>query len=115
MTVEEWEKDFKSFVNELQMPRDDYKGIMEYIDDAISLLKEQEHKDKMFHALEDDWKRLKALLKEQEAVEPKQVDLYGNDEWWGLVCVCPDCKAEWMSDKADTHFCPKCGRAVKWE
>ena len=56
-----------------------------------------------------------ALLKEQEAVEPKQVDLYGNDEWWGLVCVCPDCKAEWMSDKADTHFCPKCGRAVKWE
>ncbi|MBR2556447.1 MAG: hypothetical protein IKE94_16490 [Aeriscardovia sp.] len=82
---------------------------------AVSLLKEQEHKDRMFRALEDDWKRLKALLKEQEAVEPKQVDLYGNDEWWGLVCVCPDCKAEWMSDKADTHFCPKCGRAVKWE
>jgi hypothetical protein len=54
------------------------------------------------------------LLKEQEAVEPKQVDLYGKDEWWGLVCVCPDCKAEWMSDKADTHFCPKCGRSVKW-
>ena len=56
-----------------------------------------------------------ALLKEQEVVEPKQVDLYGNDEWWGLVCVCPDCKAEWMSDKADTHFCPKCGKKVKWE
>ena len=56
-----------------------------------------------------------ALLKEQDAVEPKQVDLYGKDEWWGLVCVCPDCKAEWMSDKADTHFCPKCGQAVKWE
>lgn len=55
------------------------------------------------------------LLKEQDAVEPKQVDLYGKDEWWGLVCVCPDCKAEWMSDKADTHFCPKCGRSVKWE
>ena len=56
-----------------------------------------------------------ALLKEQDAVEPKQVDLYGKDEWWGLVCICPDCKAEWMSDKADTHFCPKCGQAVKWE
>jgi hypothetical protein len=55
------------------------------------------------------------LLKEQDAVEPKQVDLYGKDEWWGLVCVCPDCNAEWMSDKADTHFCPKCGQAVKWE
>jgi hypothetical protein len=42
MTIEEWAKDFKSFVNELEMPRDDYKGIMEYIDDAVSLLKEQQ-------------------------------------------------------------------------
>ena len=42
MTVNEWAEDFKSFVNELQMPRDDYNGIMEYIDDAIVLLKEQE-------------------------------------------------------------------------
>ena len=42
MTVNEWAKDFRSFVNELQMPRDDYKGIMEYIDDALALLKKQE-------------------------------------------------------------------------
>lgn len=38
MTIEEWAKDFKSYVNALDMPRDDYKGIMEYIDDAIVLL-----------------------------------------------------------------------------
>lgn len=44
MTVNEWAKDFRSFVNELQMPRDDYKGIMEYIDDAIAMLKEQDAK-----------------------------------------------------------------------
>ena len=44
MTIEEWAKDFKSYVNELQMPRDDYKGIMSYIDDAIALLEEQEAK-----------------------------------------------------------------------
>ena len=44
MTVDEWAKDFRSFVNELKMPRDDYKGIMEYIDDAIALLKDQEAK-----------------------------------------------------------------------
>lgn len=52
------------------------------------------------------------LLKKQDA---KEIDLYGNDEWWGLVCICPDCKAEWMSDKAFTHFCPNCGRSVIWE
>ena len=44
MTIEEWAKDFKSYVNELNMPRDDYKGIMIYIDEALALLKEQETK-----------------------------------------------------------------------
>lgn len=57
--------------------------------------------------------RIIELLKEQETVEPKQVGLYGKEDWYGLVCVCPDCKAEWMSNEADTHFCPKCGQAVK--
>lgn len=55
------------------------------------------------------------LLKEQKAVEPEQVDVYGEDEWWGMACVCPDCKTEWMCDKDATHFCPNCGRPVKWE
>ena len=35
------------------------------------LLKKQEHKDNMFYALEDDWKRLKELLKEQEEQKQK--------------------------------------------
>ena len=42
MTIEEWAKDFKSYVNELQMFRDDYKGIMEYIDDVLAILEAQE-------------------------------------------------------------------------
>lgn len=53
-----------------------------------------------------------SLLKGQE---PKPVGLYGKDDWYGLVCVCPDCKAEWMSDESNTHFCPNCGQAVKWD
>ena len=56
-----------------------------------------------------------SLLKKQEAVEPKQVDLYGKEEWYGFVCRCPDCKALWMTGKANTHFCPNCGQAVKWD
>ena len=42
MTVGEWAKDFKAFVNELRMPRDDYKGIIAYIEDGTKLLKAQE-------------------------------------------------------------------------
>lgn len=33
-TLEEWKKDFKGFINELSMPKDDYNGIMEYIDEV---------------------------------------------------------------------------------
>ena len=42
MTINEWREDFKSYINELDMPKDDYNGIMEYIDDGYALMKEQE-------------------------------------------------------------------------
>jgi len=32
--LEEWKNDFKGFINELSMPKDDYNGIIEYIDEA---------------------------------------------------------------------------------
>ena len=41
--------------------------VVTLINNTLVLLKEQEHKDRIFHALEDDWKRLKELLKEQES------------------------------------------------
>ena len=34
MTLSEWKDDFKGFVKSLSIPRDDYKEIMEYIDDV---------------------------------------------------------------------------------
>ncbi len=43
MTINEWREDFKSYINELDIPKDDYNGIMEYIDDGYALLKEQEN------------------------------------------------------------------------
>ena len=42
MTVNEWKEDFKGYINALDMPRDDYKSIMEYIDEGAAMLKEQE-------------------------------------------------------------------------
>lgn len=41
MAIQEWANYFKSYVNELNLHRDDYKDIMGYIDDAVALLKEQ--------------------------------------------------------------------------
>ena len=34
--IDEWKNDFKGYINALNMPRDDYKGIMEYIDEFPS-------------------------------------------------------------------------------
>lgn len=42
MTSIEWIEDFKSYINELDIPKDDYNGIMEYIDDGYALLTAQE-------------------------------------------------------------------------
>ena len=73
----------------------------------LSLLKEQEHKDRMFHALEDDWKRLKELLKEQEAVEPYHVNTNHEQHW-----KCGNCNAVIsLQDK----YCSACGKPILWE
>lgn len=34
--IDEWKNDFKGYINALDMPKDDYKGIMEYIDELPS-------------------------------------------------------------------------------
>ena len=34
--IDEWKNDFKGYVNALNIPRDDYTGIMEYIDELPS-------------------------------------------------------------------------------
>ena len=34
--IDEWKNDFKGYVNSINIPRDDYNGIMEYIDELPS-------------------------------------------------------------------------------
>ena len=80
------------------------------IEDAEELLKEQEHKDRMFHALEDDWKRLKELLKEQEAVKPKSRARHGANPQ--IRFFCGKCNAVLYHHRQ--KYCMECGRKVKW-
>ena len=94
MTINEWAEDFKSYVNELQMPRDDYKGIMSYIDDAIALLKEQESEAKWIYG----------------------EDKTGVDGWHCSEC---DFFEPWFYEFTDDidfirfyGHCPKCGRRM---
>ena len=83
------------------------------VEDAITLLKEQEHKDRMFHALEEDWKM---VLKEQEAIllenqhKPYGISTNANSPW---ISRCPRCGKK--VEGKQTRFCKYCGQAVKWE
>ena len=47
-----------------------------------------------------------ALLKEQEAVEPKRIDGKRNH-----FIKCGNCNTDLMSGM---KYCPECGKAVKW-
>ena len=75
MTIEEWAKDFKSYVNELDIPRDDYKGIMEYIDESLALLKEQEEiiKNLKMEKLDELKEKQNSLLHEYQQQEMMKV------------------------------------------
>lgn len=87
MTVEEWAKDFKAFINELQMPRDDYKGIIAYIEDGTK------------------------LLKAQEPIAPKLIKMYPHD-----IYECGNCGHRSVGSKDyKAKYCPECGRELKWE
>ena len=48
MAIDEWKNDFKGYVNALNIPRDDYNGIMAYIDELPSAQQEScEDADKL--------------------------------------------------------------------
>lgn len=88
MTINEWKEDFKSFINELQMPRDDYKGIMSYIDEGAD------------------------LLKDQEPVKPKAWVPKGQTMARVRGYYCPVCDT---SVVRGDRFCHWCGRELTWD
>lgn len=80
MTVQEWAKEFKTFINELQMPRDDYKGIIAYIEDGVKLLKAQELPDVKPEKLEERTTKWLDQMTAEERLEEIAAIL---DDWDG--------------------------------
>ena len=65
------------------------------IRDVRELLKEQEHKDRMFHALEDDWKE---LLKEHKEERKRMLS------WLSKFCRHIDNGDKWLTDEENLEF-----------
>lgn len=65
--IDEWKRDFKGYIDALDIPRDDYNGIMEYIDEVPSAQPEITHCrdcaklqiDNIFHDYWCDGKRVR--------------------------------------------------------
>ena len=95
MSIKEWAKDFKEYVNNLQLQNDDCKGVMEYIDDALE------------------------IMKEQEPLEPTRVIIEQVGPLYHR-CYCKKCGhhvGNMVNNRvADVHedYCSRCGQAVKW-
>ena len=72
-------------------------------DDALALLKEQEHKDRMFHALEEDWKRLK---EQPQIVRCKDCKHYRKSTRYPDTNLIMDyCAINMITGKDDNWFC----------
>lgn len=86
----EWKKDFKSYIDELQMLRDDYEGIMIYINEGAELLKEREAQTVLSNRVCES--------------APCRYIREG---------FCPKChqQVEWLHNR---NYCGFCGQAVKW-
>ena len=90
MTASEWEIDFKSFIGELQMPRDDCKGIMAYIEDGAKLMKAQEPRVMtLTEAFDAEVAWLERYANPDDGVEPiiqpVIIRYYENGYWQCLI------------------------------
>lgn len=101
-SIAEWQKDFREYINMLDLPRDDYNGIMEYIGEVPSA---QQNACEYW----DDESNFCALNRpsaqtEQLDIRPNIVTTWRSDGLYSLICpACGYRKVVW------TNFCPNCG------
>ena len=98
--ITEWKKDFKEYVNALSMPRDDYKGIMEYIDELPATSEPCEDVKTGY------WK-----CYTKSAYHG--CDKYGEPIWRDInAYLCSRCKRRTVIKE---KYCPNCGAKMKEE
>lgn len=97
--IDEWKNDFRGYVNALDLPRDDYNGIMEYIDELPSVEVEPVKKGKWIH---DNRKHIRCSECGNE-LPIQAVILRGETvyEYAGGNNYCPNCGARMEGEHED--------------
>lgn len=83
--LSEWKADFKGYINALIMPKDDYDGIMEYIDEVPSAQPER--------------KKGKWIYNSPVTMKCDQCGLVIKDWDWHRFKNCPNCLADMRGEK----------------
>lgn len=118
LALEEWKKDFKGFINELSMPKDDYNGIMEYIDELPvtpepkTIQEKQAESEKYDKAFDDGYENGYAQARfdyEQESKTGHWIyKIYGGfheqGDWY-----CSHCDYQFNYGNGHARHCPECG------
>ena len=60
LAIDEWKNDFRGYVNALNLPRDDYNGIIEYIDELPSAQPSQDKYEYHYDHTDCIWYRPEA-------------------------------------------------------
>lgn len=88
-----WQEDFRGYIKMLNLPRDDYKGIMEYIDEVPSAQPERKP---------GNWYKMTGMM------PPEYAGVYR----------CSECNEiamrDWKHHRQElTRFCPNCGADMR--
>lgn len=113
--IDEWKNDFKGYINALNMPKDDYNGIMEYINEMPSAQPE----DRCSEC--DAWNQYKNYPSAQpERKKGEWIcgehDIAMCDGYWCDQCgffVPWDYKHKSIDFIKDYHWCPSCGADMR--
>jgi len=128
--IDKWKNDFRDYVNALDLPRDDYKGIMEYIDELPS------SQPLVIHCTDcEDWLERQSILGFAVSKLPSAQPKRKTGRWvkrklseqqfvqngYYLVC-CSECGMETTPNELmgislfgeeEPHFCPNCGAKME--
>ena len=99
MNISEWKKDFVDYLNLLNIPRDDYKGIISYIDEIPTVDAEP-----VRHGA---W-----LPCDKKGYILTETALRNGGQWYGYKCS--ECNNIYHGN-ALTKYCPNCGAKMNGE
>ena len=129
--LQDWKTDFKGFIDALDMPRDDYRGIMKYIDEVPSAQPEykelQDWKTDFkgfIDALDmprDDYRGIMKYIDEVPSAQPKRgkwivkTDGFVIKRVWGVCSECGNTLdfSGVNAGRGDANFCPNCGAKME--